>query len=74
MKVGKWFLTSKKGKKMKMKMKMNWTKEMFLEVFGKEGQQMIDETYEQFEGTLSKDEVVKAIIDGFNKVSIKECA
>ena len=57
-----------------MEIKMNWTKEEFLEVFGKEGQQMIDETYEQFEGTLSKDEVVKAIIDGFNKVSIKECA
>ncbi len=49
---------------------MNWTEEMFLEVFGKEGQQMIDETYEQFERQLSKDEIVKAIVDGFNKVTI----
>ena len=49
---------------------MNWTEEMFHEVFGKEGQEMIDDTFEQVEGQLSKDEIVKAIIDGFNKVEI----
>ena len=51
---------------------MHWTEEEFLEVFGEKGQQMIDETYELLEGTLSKDEIVKAIVDGFNKTKITD--
>ncbi len=54
-------------------MKMNWTKEMFLEVFGKEGcQKMIDETYELLEGQLSKEQIVKAIVVGFNNTKITD--
>ena len=50
-----------------MAIKMNATEEQVIEVFG---QEVIDEMFEGLEEHLSKDEFVKAIVDGINKVEI----
>ncbi len=50
-----------------MAIKMNATEEQFIEVFG---QEMIDEMYELVEEHISKEQFVKAIVDGINKVEI----
>ena len=50
-----------------MAIKMNATEEEFIEVFG---QEVVDEMFEGLEEHLSKDEFVKAIVDGINKVEI----
>ena len=46
---------------------MNATEEQFIEVFG---QEMIDEMFEVVEEHISKEQFVKAIVDGINKVEI----